>query len=227
MAEITAECWMFVVDQVVYEGSSLGSNTVGHILTSLTEFISQEHPSNPEYLNIRHLISAYKLLNWIPGIIELPESGYEIEWYHSSFDSVPVGGIHFNCSEMCCEDVHPREMTVCTGPDHHNCCYKCASRWAGEQIDTGKYGIPLRRRSNTRTTMKCVYNNKCQGDYSDTEAGLFLNPEKYAKLHRQRFGLEKFEVLYSFLFYYSNLTLFVGRARMVPVPTRLRVLVQN
>jgi hypothetical protein len=47
--------------------------------------------------------------------------------------------------------------------------------------------------------MKCVHNDKCEGHYSDTEAGLFLNPEKHAKLDRQRFGLEKFEVLF-FLF---------------------------
>jgi len=44
--------------------------------------------------------------------------------------------------------------------------------------------------------MKCVHNDKCEGQYSNTEAGLFLNAEKYAKLERQRFGLEKFEVLF-------------------------------
>jgi hypothetical protein len=75
---------MFAVDQVLDVGSPIGSSTVGHFLTSLTDFISEKHPTSPKYLNIRSLISAYKHLKWIPGIIELPESDYEIEWYFSS-----------------------------------------------------------------------------------------------------------------------------------------------
>jgi len=75
---------MFVVDQVVDVGSPIGFATVGHFLTSLTDFISEEHPWSPRYLNIRGLISAYKFREWLPGIIELSYSGYEIEWYSSS-----------------------------------------------------------------------------------------------------------------------------------------------
>jgi hypothetical protein len=44
-----------------------------------------------------------------------------------------------------------------------------------------------------RPTMKCV--QKCEGHYSDTEMGLFLDPEKYDKFERQRFSLSKFQVL--------------------------------
>jgi hypothetical protein len=39
--------------------------------------------------------------------------------------------------------------------------------------------------------MKCV--QKCEGHYSDTEMGLFLDPEKYDKFERQRFSLAKFQ----------------------------------
>lgn len=46
-----------------------------------------------------------------------------------------------------------------------------------------------------RTNMKCV--QKCEGHYSDTEMGLFLDPEKYDKLERQRFGFAQFEVIVS------------------------------
>jgi len=44
-----------------------------------------------------------------------------------------------------------------------------------------------------RQIMKCV--QKCEGQYSDTEMGLFLDPEKYNKFERQRFGLAKFQVI--------------------------------
>jgi|SRR5271169_4168428 len=42
--------------------------------------------------------------------------------------------------------------------------------------------------------MKCV--QKCEGYYSNTEMGLFLDPEKYDKFQRQGFSLAKFQGLY-------------------------------
>jgi hypothetical protein len=135
MAEITEECWRFVIEQVLYVGSPIGSSTIGHFLTSLTDFISQEQPSSPKYLNVCGLISAYKYLMRLPGIIELPESGYKIEWY----SSLVFNRVSFNYSQLCYVDVHPREITVCTGLESYNCCYDCARTWAGNQIDEGKY----------------------------------------------------------------------------------------
>jgi len=133
MAEITAEIWVFVVEQVLHVGSPISTSTVGQFLESLTDFMSHEYPPSrtPKYLNIRGLISAYKFVTWISGIVELPESGYEIEWYASVT-------MFLNGSEMCCEEVHPRDITVCTGAVPHNCCYSCARGWAGNQIDDGK-----------------------------------------------------------------------------------------
>jgi hypothetical protein len=42
---------------------------------------------------------------------------------------------------------------------------------------------------DARIMMKCGYNDKYEGHYADTEAGLFLTPEKHAKLDVQRFSL--------------------------------------
>lgn len=59
---------------------------MGYYLSSLTELISQRHPPNntPKYLNIRGLISEYKRLKQVIEDVELPESGFEIEWYSSN-----------------------------------------------------------------------------------------------------------------------------------------------
>lgn len=83
-AEITAESWMFVVDQVLNVEKPIEHKTTAYFLTSLTDFIAEQQPqgSVPKYLNIRRIIEAYKFENWIPEIIELPESGYEIDWYY-------------------------------------------------------------------------------------------------------------------------------------------------
>jgi hypothetical protein len=81
---------MFVVDHVLNVELPIGSSTLGYFLVSLTDFISQQFPSDqaPKYLNIRGIISAYKSAKWIPGIIELPMSGFEVDWYVLSFPSV-------------------------------------------------------------------------------------------------------------------------------------------
>jgi hypothetical protein len=50
--------------------------------------------------------------------------------------------LRLNYSGTCLEEVHPREITVCTGAVPHNCCYDCARRWVGDKIDEGKY-IPI------------------------------------------------------------------------------------
>ena len=64
-------------------------------------------------------------------------------------------------SDTCLRETSSINFTVCTGPVPHNCCYKCAKAWAGNQIDGGASDlrpaiIILGRKSNVWNALRII-----------------------------------------------------------------------
>lgn len=80
MVEIVAESWMFI-DKAIRGRATIRTETVGHRLASLMDFICEKHPSTraPKYVNIRDIISDY--VNKHAESSAHVNIKTEIEWY--------------------------------------------------------------------------------------------------------------------------------------------------